>query len=198
MPGFKTLGNVFVLRDVADAEKILAAVGEGKKAVVVGSSFIGLELATCLAGKKVDVTVIGQESVPLERVLGEKVGAIIQKLLETKSGVKFKLDVGVEDAKPSDADPSKVGSVLLKGGESVEADLVILGVGVAPATEYFKGSGVELLEDGSVGVDSHWRMEGVEDAYAVGDIATYPYPYSGDNAKVRIGNFYLLYRRVPC
>lgn len=187
MPGFKELGNVFVLRDIFDAEKILAASGEGKKVIIVGSSFIGLELANCLAGKKCDVTVIGQESAPLERVLGEKVGKIVQNILENKSGIKFKLNVGVEDAKPSAGDSTKVGSVALKGGESVEADFVVLGVGVAPATEYLKNSGIKLEEDGSVSVDNHWRIEGVEDAYAVGDIATYPYPYSSENQKVRIG-----------
>lgn len=121
-----------------------------------------------------------------ERVLGDKVGKIVQKKLES-AGIKFKLNAAVEDARPKAEDPSRVGSVQLKGGETVEADFVILGVGVAPATEYLKKSGISLEEDGSVSVDNHWRIEGVEDAYAVGDIATYPYPYGPEGQKVRIG-----------
>jgi NADPH-dependent 2,4-dienoyl-CoA reductase/sulfur reductase-like enzyme len=187
MEGFKTLGNVFVLRGIDDAERILGATGPdgGKNVVVIGSSFIGMEVGKCLQGKKNNVTIVGMESTPLERIMGNKVGAIFKRQLEN-AGVKFRLSASVDDAKPSESDPSKVGSVALKSGESLPADLVVLGVGVAPATEYFKSSGVELNKDGSVSVDDHWRIKGVEDAYAVGDIATYPYAY-GDGP-VRIGN----------
>jgi len=115
--------------------------------------------------------------------MGPQVGVIFQRQLE-KSGVKFHMNAQVDDAKPSPSDSSVVGSVALKSGDSIEADLVILGVGVAPATEYLKASGIELEDDGSVAVDDHWRIKGVEDAYAVGDIATYPH----GSGVVRIGN----------
>lgn len=185
MDGFKKLENIFVLRGINDAKHILSATGEGgKKIAVIGSSFIGMEVGKCLAGKGNNVTIIGMESSPLERVMGSKVGKIFQRQLEG-AGVKFKLNTGVEDAKPSPTDPSRVGYVELKGGEKIECDLVVLGVGVTPATEYLKKSGVELQKDGSVSVDDHWRIEDVSDAYAVGDIATYPYAYSG-GARVRI------------
>lgn len=78
------------------------------------------------------------------------------------------MNAGVESAEPSPSDPTRVGSIALKGGEKLEADLVILGVGVAPATEYLKSSGIELEKDGSVRVDDNWKIKGVEDAYAVG------------------------------
>jgi NADPH-dependent 2,4-dienoyl-CoA reductase/sulfur reductase-like enzyme len=144
-----------------------------------------MEIGKCLSGKKNDVTIIGQESQPLERVMGPEVGKIFKRQLE-KSDVKFYLSATVDDAKPSSTDPSLVGSVALKTGESIPADLVILGVGVAPATEYLKASGLKLEADGSVVVDDHWRIKGVEDAYAVGDIATYPH----NGGLVRIGNFF--------
>jgi len=175
MEGFKTLGNVFVLRGIDDVERILKAAGDhNKKIVVIGSSFIGLEIGKCLSGKGNEVTIVGMESTPLERVMGTQLGAIFQRQLE-KSGVKFYMNAQVDDAKPSSSDPSNVGSVALKSGENLEADLVILGVGVAPATEYLKASGIKLEDDGSVAVDDHWRIKGVDDAYAVGDIATYPH-----------------------
>ncbi|KAI5811445.1 hypothetical protein DFH27DRAFT_533605 [Peziza echinospora] len=181
MDGFE-LGNVFTLRGIDDAKAIVDAVGENndKKIVVIGSSFIGMEVGNCLAGKKNDVTIIGQESAPMERIMGAEVGKIFEKIL-TKNGVKFKLSAGVEKATPSSADPTKVGSVTLKSGENIPADLVILGVGVTPETSYIKDKSL-LLKDQSLDVDEFWRIKGVEDAYAVGDIATYPY-YGPPNQK---------------
>lgn len=99
--------------------------------------------------------------------MGEQLGKIFKKQLED-TGVKFRMNAGVESAEPSTSDPTHVGAIALKGGEKLEADLVILGVGVAPVTGYLENSGVELEKDGSVKVDDYWRIKGVEDAYAVG------------------------------
>ncbi|KAI0402260.1 hypothetical protein F4802DRAFT_600323 [Xylaria palmicola] len=175
LQGFKVLENIFLLRTIHDAKKIVDAIGEkGKKIVIVGSSFIGMEVANATAADNT-VTIIGMESVPLERVLGKEVGAGLQKGIEGK-GVKFYMSAGVEKAEPSAADPSKVGSVVLKDGTNLEADLVILGVGVAPATEFLKGNKViRLQEDGSLKTDENFLVTGLKDVYAIGDIATYPY-----------------------
>ena len=117
----------------------------------------------------------------MERVLGSKVGEIARGLLE-KNGVKFKMGASVEKATPSKGDPSKVGAVLLKDGTSLEADLVIEGVGVAPATEYLKdNSAVTLEKDGSLKTDESFAVNGLKDVYAIGDIATYPYHGPGGN-----------------
>ncbi|EKG18236.1 hypothetical protein MPH_04496 [Macrophomina phaseolina MS6] len=183
LPGLKgDLGNVFVLRSVPDAQNIVKTVGEnGKKIVVIGSSFIGMEVANCLAGKKNDVTVIGMEKAPMERVMGEKVGQIFRGLLE-KNGVKFHMEASVDKATPSKSDSSKVGAVHLKDGTVLEADLVIEGVGVSPATEYLKGNkAIELLKDGSISTDESFAVKGLKDVFAIGDIATYPYHGPGGN-----------------
>ncbi|KAI8158783.1 NADH-dependent flavin oxidoreductase nadA [Colletotrichum sp. SAR 10_70] len=183
LQGFKVLGNIFTLRTAHDTQKIVKAIGEkGKKIVIVGSSFIGMEVANATA-KDNDVTVIGMEKVPLERVLGEKVGAGIQKSLE-KNGVKFHMNAGVEKAEPSGSDPSNVGAVHLKDGTKLEADLVILGVGVAPATEFLKENKVIRLEqDGSIKTDENFLVVGLKDVYAIGDIATYPYHGPGGDGR---------------
>lgn len=177
LPGFKELNNVFLLRTVSDAQDIVKAVGEekGKKIVVVGSSFIGMEVANCLS-KGNTITVIGMEKAPMERVMGEEVGKIFQAQL-SKNGVKFQMEAGVEKATPHPDDPSRVGAVHLKGGTVLEADLVILGVGVAPATEYVKeNKAINLEKDGSLRVNEKFEVLGHEDSvYAIGDIATYPY-----------------------
>ncbi|KAI0423437.1 hypothetical protein F5Y09DRAFT_327355 [Xylaria sp. FL1042] len=175
LQGFKVLEDIFVLRTLHDAKKIVDAIGEkGKKIVIVGSSFIGMEIANATAADNT-VSVIGMESAPLERVLGKEVGAGLQKAFEAK-GVKFYMSAGVDKAEPSASNPSKVGSVLLKDGTKLEADLVILGVGVAPATEYLKDNKVVRLEqDGSLKTDENFLVTGLKDVYAIGDIATYPY-----------------------
>ncbi|OCL09801.1 hypothetical protein AOQ84DRAFT_290546 [Glonium stellatum] len=189
LPGLKgDLGNVFVLRTIPDAQGILKAVGDnGKKIVIIGSSFIGMEVANCLASMKNDVTVIGMEKAPMERVMGIEVGKIFQGLLE-KNGVKFHMEASVDKATPSKSDSSTVGAVHLKDSTTLEADLVIEGVGVVPATEYLKGAeGIQLEKDGSLRVNESFAVEGLTDVYAIGDIATYPYNGPGGDGKpVRI------------
>ncbi|KAF4548070.1 Pyridine nucleotide-disulfide oxidoreductase-like protein 15 [Elsinoe fawcettii] len=171
------LGNVFVIRELSHTQAIMKAAGSegGKKVVVVGSSFIGMEVANALASQKHDVTVIGMEGAPMERIMGSKVGSIFQKLLE-KNGVKFYMNASVEKATPSKSDSSKVGAVHLKDGTTLEADLVVEGVGVRPSTDYLSESKeVKLEKDGSLSVDEHFSVPGQKDVYAIGDIATYPY-----------------------
>lgn len=123
----------------------------------------------------------------MERVMGKKVGKIFRGLLE-KNGVKFKMGASVEKATPSKSDSSKVGTVHLKDGTTLEADLVIEGVGVKPATEYLKGnSSVQLEKDGSLKTNEAFEVQGLKDVFAIGDIATYPYHGPGGNGKpVRI------------
>ena len=192
LPGFKDLSNIFVLRTASDVQKIMAAVGDkGKDIVIVGSSFIGMEVGNALA-KENTVSIIGMESAPLERVMGKEIGQIFQKSLE-KNGAKFYMDASVDSAIPASKLTSavglgSVGAVKLKDGTELPADLVILGIGVAPATEYLKDNpAVTLEKDGSLSVDKDFAIHGVRDAYAVGDIATYPYHGpGGDGASVRI------------
>lgn len=134
-----------------------------------------------------NVTIVGMESAPLERVMGVRVGRIFQQNLE-KNGVSFKLSAGVAKATPSQTDPSAVGAVHLNDGTVLEAELVVLGVGVRPATDFLKGNAaLELRGDGSVATDEHFAVRGLEGVFAVGDIATYPYHGpGGDGQDVRI------------
>ncbi|KAJ9200472.1 hypothetical protein DTO164E3_4047 [Paecilomyces variotii] len=175
LPGFKELGNIFLLRFVSDVQKILEAVGQkNKKIVIIGSSFIGMEVGNALA-KENEVTIVGMEKAPMERIMGAEVGQIFQKLLE-KSGVKFHMNASVERATPSPANPTNVGAVHLKDGTVLHADLVIQGVGVRPATDFLQNNpAINLEKDGSLRVDETFAVQGVSDTFAIGDIATYPY-----------------------
>jgi NADPH-dependent 2,4-dienoyl-CoA reductase/sulfur reductase-like enzyme len=187
LAGFKDLSNIFVLRTVNDVQDILSAVGDkGKNIVIVGSSFIGMEVGNALA-KENSVSIIGMESVPLERVMGDEVGAIFQKLL-SKNGVKFHMSASVDSATPSSSDGKAVGAVKLKDGTELPADLVILGIGVAPETSYLKDNkAVTLEKDGSLSTDESFAVKGLDSVYALGDIATFPYRGpGGDGHPTRI------------
>lgn len=176
LPGFKELGNIFLLRVVTDVQAIHEAIGgKRRKIVVIGSSFIGMEVAMPLS-KENDVTIVGQESAPMERVMGTQVGRIFQGLLE-KAGVKFYLSADVDKAAPSQSDPSKVGAVHLKDGTVLPADLVVLGTGVRPATDFVRDNpAVTLEKDGSIKTDEYFAVPGLNnDVFAIGDIATFPY-----------------------
>ncbi|KAL1990401.1 hypothetical protein VTN49DRAFT_6240 [Thermomyces lanuginosus] len=175
LEGFQ-LGNIFLLRFITDAQAIVNALGDQKKKVVViGSSFIGMEIGVNLSGKGHEVSIVGQEQAPLERIMGVQVGKIFQKNLE-KSGVKFYLNTSIAKATPSVSDPSKVGAVHLSDGTALEADLVVVGVGVRPATDFLRDNpAIKLEEDGSLRTDESFKVTGLDDVYAIGDIATYPY-----------------------
>lgn len=188
LPGFKNneLGNIFLLRKVSDVQNIVNAVGDkGKKIVIIGSSFIGMEVGNALA-KDNEVSIVGMESAPLERVMGKEVGQIFQRMLE-KNGAKFYMNSGVEAALPasklaSAVGLSSVGAVKLKDGPTLEADLVILGIGVGPETSYLRDNpNVQLEKDGSLAVDENFAVKGLQDVWALGDIATYPYNGPGGN-----------------
>lgn len=185
------LKEIHVLRGIEDSTGIDASIQAIKaanaedyrpKMVIVGSSFIGMEMAA-VASKFADVTVIGMEKVPFERVLGLKIGAAFQSMGE-KAGIKFRMESVTEKYQASEKDPSKVGSVVIKGtGEVLPADIVVLGVGVMCATSFLKNSGIPLERDGSVVVDASMKTSD-DNIYAVGDIARYPYHITGQNVRV--------------
>lgn len=165
IPGAE-LGNVFLLRSRADADALLAQAERSETAVVLGTGFIGMEVAASLRERGLDVTVIGQETVPFEKQLGVAVGKAFLSL-HSRHGVGFRLGrrVAALEGGPH------VRSVRLDDGEILAADLVVLGAGIEPATRYAGDLPVE--SDGGVTVDDQLRA--AENVYAAGDIARFPY-----------------------
>lgn len=135
--------------------------------MIIGSSFIGLEAAMSLRKFGTDVTVVGQESVPFEKILGSRIGRVMQGWHE-KEGIKFQLGRKVERFDGVD----EVSAVVLDNGESLPADFVLLGIGVNPQTDFLKG--VELEQDGGVKTDEYLQV--VDGLFAAGDIVFYPTP----------------------
>ena len=189
------LGNVFVIRTIDDTKGINKALAErttqqpelAKQAeekvgldapfkpnlVIIGSSFIGMEAA--LAGsKKANVTVIGMEKVPFESILGPEVGAALKKNHE-KQGIKFHLSAELAKIAPSEKDSKVAGKVVLKSGEEIEADVVLLGTGAKPITDYATNiPGIIIDEKGkTIEVDEQLRVKGIgkDNVFAIGDIA---------------------------
>ncbi|EEB06944.1 apoptosis-inducing factor Aif1 [Schizosaccharomyces japonicus yFS275] len=171
--------NVYLLRSQHDAARLAAATTElpesagRKNIVIVGSSFIGLELSVVL--KDHNLSVIGMESVPFEKAMGRGVGNVVRALHE-ENGVRFYMNAGVSEFERSDPTNENVDAVILKDGTKLPADIVILAIGVKPDLSYL-GDAVPLESDGGIAVDEHCRVLGLEDAgvYAVGDIAHAPF-----------------------
>jgi NADPH-dependent 2,4-dienoyl-CoA reductase/sulfur reductase-like enzyme/nitrite reductase/ring-hydroxylating ferredoxin subunit len=148
-----------MLRHLGDVDAILADVRPGGRAVVIGTSFIGMEVASCLAEREMAVTVVGQDAVPFAALFGERVGRALQALHEAK-GVSFRLGAKIAQIQPD--------SVLLPSGERLPADLVVGGTGVRPALDY--APSLSRAEDGGLVTDAGLRV--CDGLWAAGDIAS--------------------------
>jgi apoptosis-inducing factor 3 len=157
-----TLPHVHTLRTLADSRAIAGAATAATRAVVIGASFIGLEVAASLRARGAAVTVVGPEAVPLARVLGDEVGAFVRGVHETK-GVQFRLG----------HKPSRITAdhVILDDDSALPASLVVMGVGVKPRTELAAAAGLTI--DRGVVVDEELRA--APGVWAAGDIARFPW-----------------------
>jgi NADPH-dependent 2,4-dienoyl-CoA reductase/sulfur reductase-like enzyme len=166
LPG-SHLRGVFTLRHRADVAAIRDGIGEGASAVVVGTSFIGMEAAGALTQKGLEVTAVGPEELPFAKQFGPELAGALRRLHE-RNGVQFRLGTSVTRIEGDDA----VQAVVLRTGERLATPIVLTGIGVQPVTEFV--ANVSKAEDGGILVDLHLRA--ADGLYAAGDVAAFPGP----------------------
>ena len=166
------LPHIHYLRTLADSRALVAAATAARRAVVIGASFIGLEVAASLRARGLEVHVVAPETHPMERVLGREVGDLVRNVHE-EHGVVFHLGTT-----PASFDRS---GVTLQRGERLDADFVVVGIGVRPETGLAEQTGIAV--DRGVGVDAYLETS-VPGIWAAGDIARWPDRLTGEQIRI--------------
>ena len=170
------LDGIYYLRTLEDSDALRAAMANARRAVVVGGGFIGCEVATAFAQSGLQTTLIEVTPAPLSLVLDAETSAFITSFL-SQQGVTLRTDMAAAQFVGAQG---RVERVVTNGGEDIEADVVVIGVGIAPNTELAVAAGLSV--DNGVVVNEY--LEAADAIYAAGDIARYYSPTLGRYLRV--------------
>ena len=165
IPSFPDLPGIHVLRSLDESRALRSEAREAARAVVVGAGSIGCEVAASLRTLDVDVTLVEPQPAPLASVLGEQIGGLITRLHQAE-GIDVRCGVGVAEVSGDD----RVRKVTLTDGSELDADLVIVGIGSKPATDWLEDSGITI--DNGVVCDEVGRTTAPH-VWAIGDVASW-------------------------
>ena len=165
IPSFPELKGIHVLRSVDHGMALREEAATARSAVVVGAGFIGCEVAASLKGLGVNVVMVEPQPEPLASVLGEQIGALVSRLHRAE-GVDVRTGIGVKEI----AGDGRVEKVVLTDGTELDADLVVVGIGSRPATDWLEGSGVEVANGV---VCDHVGKTSAPHVWALGDVASW-------------------------
>jgi 3-phenylpropionate/trans-cinnamate dioxygenase ferredoxin reductase component len=165
IPAFPDLAGIRVLRSFDESMALREHASAARHAVVIGAGFIGCEVAASLRSVGVDVVLVEPQPTPLASVLGEQIGGLVARL-HRDEGVDVRLGVGVAEVRGQ----GHVDTVVLTDGTELTADLVVVGIGSRPATEWLEGSGIEV--DNGVICDEAGRTS-APNVWALGDVASW-------------------------
>lgn len=176
LPGTEHLAGVHGLRTLDDSVAVRSALEAGARTVVIGAGFIGSEVAAGATRRGLDVTIVEALPTPLVRATGTAMGAAIAGLHE-RNGTRLLCGTGVAAVEGD----GRVERVVLDDGTVIPADLVVVGIGVVPSTQWLEGSGV-TIDDGIVCDETLWT--GVPGVYAAGDVASWVNPVFGTRQRM--------------
>ncbi|XP_010022843.1 PREDICTED: apoptosis-inducing factor 3-like, partial [Nestor notabilis] len=162
------LQNVCVLQTPEDSSKILE-LATGKSLVIIGASFIGMEVAAFLSDKAGAISVVERQEFPYQKVLGPQVGGVTMKMLQNR-GVKFYMKAELRELKGKDG---KVTEAVLASGKKLPADVVVVGIGTFPNSAFLKGTSIARDARGAILVDLHMQTN-IPNVFAAGDVVSFP------------------------
>ncbi len=181
LPGFRDREGVHVIRTLDDGLALRRAFDDKPRVAIIGAGFIGLEVAASCRARGLDVTVFEPQPVPLQHALGSELGQAVARM-HRRAGVTLRLGVTVR----SPVGDGRVTGVVIDDGEVVDADVVVMGVGVAPTTGWLEGSGIDI--DRGVVCDSHLRVlaggRPVPGLVAAGDVARWTDARSAESVRI--------------
>lgn len=174
LPSYQDISGVVSLRTMEDAAVVRRALDTKASITIVGAGIIGAEIASAARDRECSVTIIEATQFPLERALGREMGTLLSDM-HARNGTTLRCGATLSDIR---TEAGSITTVVLSDGTEVETDLLLVSIGVVPATSWLQDSGIELLPDGSIACDEFLQTN-LMGVFAAGDVVSWPNAFTG-------------------